>query len=145
MFTVARVNNLSPNEGRIATKAITFDGSAGNGAIGTIPLFNVTGDVVADIFATCTNPLTGASATLQLGISGNAGIFIATTTATAIVGGDTWQDNGPSTGETVGVTRVLAGGVTPLLTIATAGVMAGSLRFYCLWRPLSADGNVVAA
>jgi len=40
---------------------------------------------------------------------------------------------------------VIAGGQDAILTIATADLTAGDIDFYALWRPLSADGNVVAA
>jgi hypothetical protein len=42
-------------------------------------------------------------------------------------------------------TFIVANGQDIALTIAGATLTAGIIDFYCLWRPLSADGLVVAA
>ena len=53
---------------RVARKTITFDSGTGTGAIGAVPLFTVTGEViVSKIIPYITSNLAGNSATISLG------------------------------------------------------------------------------
>lgn len=133
------------NEMYVATKTIAFDGAAGTGAIGNIPLFNVTGDVLVMPFATCTESLAGATATLTLGITGNGTAFISSTTATGIQVNMGWRDSSPSTNEVLATSPTILNARNILAVVGTAAITDGTLNFYVIWRPLSADGNVVAA
>jgi len=136
---------ITTNEALIATKTVAFDGTAGNGAVGTVNLFTITGAVwVVSAFATCSESVAGATATIQLGITGATNTFIPSTTATSISVNTVWADNGPSIAEGTGLSRIIGASNTLLATIGTANITDGTLTFYVLWRPLSSDGNIVA-
>lgn len=131
------------NLGLVETKTITY--AAGTtGATGASTLFTVTGQVALRIFAYCTADLTsGGSATIEVGISGNTAALIAQTTATGIDTGEWWLDTGPATIEALPAIQLV--GADVIQTIGTTTVTGGTLKYYCLWNPLSEDGNVTAA
>jgi hypothetical protein len=130
--------------GLTATKSITY-AAATTGAQGASTLFTVTGDVAVRVFAKCTTDLTGANATLEVGIAGNTAALIAQTTGTTIDLGEIWLDTSPATVEALPAQQILVGSTNIIQTIATADVTAGVLTYYVLWCPISSDGNVVAA
>ena len=134
----------------IERKTITFTGAANLGAVGAVPLFTVTGEVLVEkIVPFCTTLLTeaAATATLALGVTGSTALFIAATTAVDIDADEFWVDtvpdaNGiaiPAALKDIAITDNIIG------TVATQAVNGGVLRVDVWWRPLSADGNVVAA
>lgn len=141
----ANYRSIFSNEAFKTSKVVSFDGSAGNGAQGTVALFTVTGTIIAYLFANCTEDLAGATATIQVGVSDNTTGFISSTTATNIDNGDIWIDTTPARFKTIGTTKLVGGGDDIFATIATADITDGTLAFYCLWRPMSDDANVVAA
>lgn len=116
---------------------------------GVTTIFTVTGDVLVRIIAVCTTLLEGASATLELGVTGNTASLIAQTTATGIDANEIWNDATPVVGvETLAnITgpHVIVNGLDIIETTATASITAGQIYYICLYRALSADGNVVAA
>lgn len=129
--------------GITTTKAITY-ATATTGAIGVTTLFTVTGVVAMRVFAVCGTDLTGAGATIEIGIVGNTAAVIAQSVGTTIDTGEIWYGTNPPT---VGVLpSVLVLSATNVIqTIATATVDAGQLTYYCLWAPISSNGSVVAA
>lgn len=138
---------INSNEAFVTSKTIAFDGSAGNGAQGTANLFTVSGDVLVQLVGACTESLAGASATISVGITGNTAGLIAVTTATNITNGVGWNDSTPSTVELLvnsATPRLLVNGPDIFATIATANITDGTVKIYCLWRPLSTDGSIVA-
>ena len=137
---------------RIATKEATFAGGTANargdfdGTGNPATLFTVTGTVMVVIFGHCTTLLAGASATLEVGVSGNTAALIAQTLGTDIDAGEVWRDATPGLGaETLNDPIVIVGGADIIETVGTANLTGGVITYYCLWLPLSADGNVVAA
>ncbi len=131
------------NLGLTSSKAITYSALT-TGAVGITTLFTVTGTVAVRVFAVCSGvDLTGAG-TLEVGISGNTAAVIAQTAATVIDVGEIWYGTTPPTVGVLPALLVLAG-TDIIQTIASATVTAGTLTFYCLWNPISSDGNVVAA
>ncbi len=133
----------------LATKEYTFAGDGG--AQGAIPLFTVTGDVEVEIFGVCKDSLTsGGAATIEVGVSGNTAALIPQATATDLINNEIWHDATPTTTlESINTLTsrrfVISNGQDIIKTIATADLTAGDVTFYCRWRPLSSDGNVVAA
>lgn len=134
------------------TKTVTFDGTAGLGAVGNVPIFTVTGDVLfKQLIAICTVNLEEAAptATLELGVVGNTPFFIAATPALDLDAGDIWVDATP----TEVIALALPAGFKELIiraanivgTVAAQAINAGAIRYNCLWIPLSADGRVVAS
>jgi len=139
---------------RSITKDITFDGGTTN-AIGDhdgtgdpFSIFTVTGNVRVKIIGICTTSLVGASSTLEIGIAGGTAKIIAQTTGTDIAVGEIWHDASPDAGveaATVLSEKIIANGADIIGTVATANITAGVIKFICLWKPIDADGNVVAA
>lgn len=128
-----------------AEKSITY--AAGTtGAIGASTLFTVTGDVAVRVFAKCTSDLTsGGVATIEVGIAGNTAALIPLTTATGIDAGEIWIDTAAATVEALPALQILVGGTDISQKITDATITGGVLTYYCLWFPISSDGNVVAA
>src|SRR3990167_8236426 len=65
---------------RHVRKTIAFDGTAGNGAVGSVAVFTLTGRVmVIDWVAFCSESIVdaggGTPATLDFGVSGNTSLF----------------------------------------------------------------------
>lgn len=120
------------------------------GAQGAFTIFTITGDVLLQVFGICDVALLGATATIELGVSGNTAILIAQATGTDLIADEIWHDASPTTTiEQIDIdgarTFVVAGGQDAIFTIGTADLTAGDIDFYALWRPLSSDGLVVAA
>lgn len=115
---------------------------------GVTTIFTVTGDVLVRVFGVCTTDLTGASATLELGVADDPDLLIAQTTATGIDANDIWCDASPTYCDTLASVTgpyVIVNGQDIVETTATASITAGQIYYVCLWRPLSPDGKVVAA
>lgn len=145
--TFPRDANSVPIEGHglRTTKTRAYTGAAGLGEIGATTLFTVTGVVSVRIFGICSEDLVGATATIAVGISGNTAALIALTTATEIDNNEIWLDTGPATVEALPSSQILAAGTDIIETVATANITDGTLTMYCLWLPISDDGDVVAA
>ncbi len=125
----------------------TYTGAAGLGATGATTVFTVTGTVLVRCIGACTVDVTGAG-TLELGISGNtAGLIAQIADATNLDAGESWVDATPATLEGMDFSNgiMIANGQDIIETIGTTALTGGSVDLYCFWRPLSVDGNVVAA
>lgn len=129
----------------IASVTRTYTGAAGLGAQGATTLFTVTGIVLARTMGLCSVDLASTTGTIESGIAGNTAVLIAQTTATAIDVGEFWIDATPAALELIAVNPRIISAANIIETIATADITAGALTMYCLWRPISTDGNVVAA
>lgn len=131
-------------------KAVAFSGAAGNGAVGTVALFTVTGAVAVRLLCICTESLAEGvgGGTVEVGISGNTAAIIAQTTSTAVDLGEIWHDATPdATFEalTVMAEFILGYGDDIILTVGTQDVTDGTLVFQLFWTPLTAGASVVAA
>ena len=136
----------------VVEKTLTFDGGTTN-AIGDYDgtgdpatIFTVTGQVTMKLLAVCTTLLAGATATVEVGTTKSTAGLIALTTATDIDADEIWHDASPDAGveaESVLVEKVVHDNV--ILNTKTANVTSGVIKFIALWKPLSHDGNVVAA
>ncbi len=136
---------ISSNEGFILNSKWTFV-TGTTGATGAHTLFNVTGDVLVNVFGICKTDLTG-TATFEVGISGaTAGIIDQVANATTIDANESIMHTDQQTSSPT--VRFAYSGFAPLpeqdiiLTIASTAITAGVIDFYCLWRPLSTDGLV---
>lgn len=137
---------------QVASTSAVFDGGTADargdhdGTSDPATLFTVTGTVMAVVFGHCTVDLVGATATIEVGVAGNTAALIAQSTATDIDAGEVWRDATPGLGvETLNDPVVIVGGADIIETIATANITAGAITYYCIWWPISDDGNVVAA
>jgi len=139
---------------RQAEKEITFDGGTTN-AIGDhdgtgdpFSIFTVTGTVRMKLYAICSTALVGASATLEVGVTGGTAKLIAQTTGTDIDINEIWHDASPDSSveaDTVATENIVANSLDVIGTVGTANITAGVIKFICLWRPISRDGNVTPA
>lgn len=130
--------------GFTSSKAITY-AAATTGATGATTLFTVTGAVAVRVFGVVSGTDVTGSGTIEVGISGNTAALLAQTTGTALDVGEVWIDNAPATVEDLPALKVIGAGQDIIQTIATDTLTAGTITFYCLWFPISSDGNVVAA
>jgi len=132
-------------------KTITFTGAANLGAVGAVPLYTVTGEVLVAIMVPfCTVLLEEAapgSATLALGVTGDTDLFIAATNAVNIDANEFWVDATPDANgiATPSALKDIAITDSIIMTVGTAAVNGGAIRVACYWMPLSTDANVVAA
>lgn len=138
-------------------KTITFAGATadewGNdgGALDGGAIFTVTGLVTARMVAECTTSLTGASATIEVGITGDTAIFMPIETATQIDAGQIWLNDAANAAYAIigeedaaadNLPLYMLNGNDIILTVKTADVETGVLDFYCLWNPISDDASV---
>lgn len=126
------------------SKAITFDGSAGGGAVGTVVVFTPQSFVIIrEIIAVVGGAglTAGAGATLSLGVTGAPTAFNAATLAAnmgAGVAGGYWKAGAVANFGALpsAQTNYLVNQVTPqlvIITIAVADVTAGSLNITAVW------------
>lgn len=136
---------VTSNEAFKVENTITF-AAATTGSVASHTLFEITGNVLVQIFGICdTNLDSGGAATIEVGVAGNTAAIIAQTTATGIDDGEIWVDSGSAVGaEAIGSVYAINDGADIIYTIGTATVTAGVIDFYCLWRPLSSTGSVTA-
>lgn len=135
---------------RFVSKTLAFTGAANLGAVGNVPLFTETGDVLVEsIMAFCTEDLVSAGGgSLALGVTGATSFFIAPTLGTDLANNDLWVDTSPTE---VNAVALPAGFVNQVLTdnivgtVTTADITDGTIRVDIYYRPLSSDGLLVAA
>lgn len=123
-------------------KTITFDGTAGAGAQGTVAVATVTGSVLITHGAVrCNTNLAGASATVEMGTAADTDGLIAQTTGTDIDDGEFWKDSTPEAGVSDAiVNKVVEGNI--IITVGTADVTAGVLEVVFYYLALSEDGDL---
>jgi len=135
---------IASNEGFKLESTWTF-AVATTGAIAAHTVFTVTGNVLCTVFGICDTTLDSVGTpTIEMGVTGNTAALIAQSVAKSLADGEIWVD---ATMTRVGVGAVPAmqavnDGNDIILTVGTATVTAGVIDFYCLWRPLSSDGNI---
>lgn len=127
-----------------------YDFAADTGAQAAYTVFTVTGEVLIHaIFGICEDAFTGVGTLIELGVSGNTAVLIAQTTAADLIANEIWHDASPTTTiEQIDLTArsfVVANGQDVQLLVSGADATAGKVNLYCVWSPLSATGNVVAA
>ena len=138
-------------------KTITFDGSAGSGAVGTITVFTITGRVLIHrVLAFCTAGLFGgASATLRCGgVLDTDGLFDQVI-ATTVDNNEWWQQANPLRG-LVSLDGGHDGGQISsqvqkmtdedvILSVGTQAIAGGTIIFDVWYEPVTDDGALVAA
>lgn len=151
--------NFNPGERLYrARKTIAFDGTAGNGAVGTVTVFTITGRVaVLYITAFCTENLTSdptpGGATIALGTANRSAKFIGSTTAENLDINEWWVDGTPLT-EAVNIINQTTNGADPsqmnvvcsaniVVTVGTDDVTDGTIIFDVWYYPVT-DGASLA-
>lgn len=142
----SRDENFVPIQGLgfSSSKAITFSALT-TGAVGATTLFTVTGTVAVRLFGVVSGVDITGSGTIEAGIAGNTASLLAQTTGTNLDVGEIWVDTGPATVELLPALSILTANTNIIQTIATNTLTAGTLTYYCLWFPISSDGQVVSA
>ena len=131
------------------TKTVTFTGAAGNGAVGNVVLYTVSGLVIgATIVPKCTEGLVSAGGgSVSLGTVSDTDLFILATTATAIAIGDLWLDATPteaSMAVPAALKDVAVNNENIVMEVTVGGVTDGTLVFE-LWALLAPGATVAAA
>lgn len=143
----------------LVRKTVTFTGGAGAGAVGTVNVFTVTGDVAVKLYVKCTTTLvdTVDGATFEVGTATVDNIFWSgsaePTDLDTIVAGKYLTSNFVND---IGDYTVSGGfrengdlgtviDENIIITVETQAINSGVLQFYCLYYPLSSGASVVAA
>lgn len=131
------------------TKTITFDGTAGNGAVGTVTTATITGRVrLLDCFIYCSVDLTeaGVTATLSHGITGQTTLINGATNAVDLDAGEWWSGTNSVTVGTrspmgnASLTNSMSLSGNIFLTVGSQNVTGGTLVFDYIYEPLTVDG-----
>ena len=134
--------------GNLLVNTVTFDGGTENGIgdhDGTsdpYTVFTVTGTVLMELYQVCTTALVGATATVQMGVTGATTAFIGVTTATDIDVDEIWFDTSPTTTydllTVAGLRKQLINrGNNIQIEVATQNITAGVIDFVCIWTGIN--------
>jgi hypothetical protein len=141
------------NNVNLTEQYLSVDANLAQAAWNTVAshkVFNVTGAVRMRMYNECTvaGVNTAGSAQICYGLAGSTSAFIAQTPISQFGIGDMWIDATPAeTHATYGsaiIDQVIVGGVDVGYEITGSAPSGGTIRFHCLWTPLSADGAVTA-
>jgi len=133
----------------VVRKRITFTGAAGAGAVGSVTIFTMSSGgaaLIGFITAHVQTSLTGASATIALGVTGSTGLFIAATTATGLTtAAANWIDTTP---DAAGVALPAAMkdiqiDASIINTIATQNVTGGVIDYTIGYIPIVPGATLV--
>ena len=135
-----------PDFGFPVEKSITYT-ATGNGAVGAINIFIVTGPVALKIIGKCTTTLTiQAGSTIEIGTALTTAGLIAQTVSDAPDVNELWHDAAPDA--SVELTSVMTKSFVSqnvIQTIANDTIDTGAITFMGFWYPISSDGLVVPA
>ena len=124
-----------------------------DGALDGTAIYTVTGLVLVRLMAICTENLAGATATVEVGITGDTAIFLPQETATQIDSGQLWVNDAANAAFIIvgeeqaaidNLPTYLLNGNDIILTVGTQNITDGTLEFYCQYRPISTSASIVA-
>jgi len=136
-------------------RSSVFDGGTTNshgdlgGTNDPYTIYTVTGDVIIKgLWGIVNTTLTGATATISVGVVGNTAGIIALETGTALLDGNVYT----SATDAVGVAAIantglfaLNDGLDIIETPLTANVTGGQLDYYCIWAPAEDGASLISA
>lgn len=142
-----------PNQPNLAVYVTTAAGTDFTTGNSPVTLFTVTGDVRVQVFGVVQGTAftsTSSDGTLEIGTADDINGIIDQTTANGsqLAATDVWVDTTPTVDVELMASAayfIIGGGADIILTIDTNSMTAGTMHIYCLWFPLSSDGQVVAA
>lgn len=136
-------------------KTVTFTGGAGAGAVGTVALFTVTGDVLlTDLRAKVTTTLadTVDGAFFSVGTATSVGAFFdaaneLTDLDTFVAGKWLLDSTAGDFGSSLAYNETPPVGIDEniIITVSAQAINSGVIVFYLQYTPLSAGASVVAA
>ena len=158
LATLGQQNEITSGIGIQEEAVINFNGNqAGDpGAVGLYKIFRVNGLVSAQVYAFVENDLIGSSATISVGVqreahagggSDSTAAFIASTTASQLNTSEIWYGASPQAvfiANTVTNFPALVISRDITISVGTAAITSGRIRFVCLWKPISVGSSVVA-
>jgi len=138
-----------------AHRSSVFDGGTTNshgdlgGTNDPYTIFTVTGDVIIKgLWGIVNTTLTGATATISVGVVGNTAGIIALETGTELLDGNVYT----SATDAVGVAAIantglfaINDGLDIIETPLTANVTGGQLDYYCIWAPAEDGASITSA
>ena len=131
-------------------KTITFDSSAGNGAVGTVTLFTITGRVLVrrlSVFCPLELASPGSATTISLGVASDVDEFINPAIARAIDTNQWWIAGAVAPGAIQLGANMLDVAVSEdiIYNILAAAVSGGTLVCDVWYEAITDDGALVAA
>lgn len=151
-FSEFNLQRLANDIGTCVETTVVFDGAETNdpgdvdGENNPLTLFRVTGTVLVKLFARCDATLTGASATIKVGTALSDASLIASTTATNLAANEIWHDASPDA--SVELSSILTEKIVNqdvIQSVGVANITAGSITYFCIWKPMSANSRVEVA
>jgi hypothetical protein len=142
----ANSRTITSNQSFLAKKSVTMLAGT-TGAIGASTLFTVTGDVLVTLWGVIgTSFASGGAATMSVGVASGTALFCAVTAVANLTAKKSWYlTNAPALTFLIGGSYSVGQSQNIIQTIADFTMTDGQITYYCLWRPVSTDGNVVAA
>jgi hypothetical protein len=142
-------NNINMTE-QYTSVDVDFTESKYSG-VGSHKIFSVTGVNRIKLYTECiaSGVNAGGSAAICFGVTGSTSAFIASTPVSLFTNTNRfWVDSTPAETHTTYasavIDQVIPGGINVGYEIATSAPSGGTLRFHCLWTPLSPSGAVTA-
>ena len=133
-------------------KLITFAGGTTDawgdhdGALDGAAIFTITGTVKMRLIGICETSLVGAG-TIEVGVTGaTATLITQVANATDIDVNNIWHDATTDAFvelSSVATEKIVANGLDAILTIGTANITAGAIRFLVSWYPISEGALVI--
>jgi len=131
------------DKGAVYLKEITFDGTAGKGAIGTISLWTPVGAGTVRIFVIGeVLPVSAGAGHISIGTSDDVALFCPDILATDLTVNKVWQDQtgGGTPAFKVSYKNILEKTVVNngpiILTVATGAITAGKIKIYAMFSPI---------
>lgn len=137
--------NLGGNDGTgvVTTMAAT---ALTGGSDGKIPLFTVTGSILASLRGYCATTLTGATGTLVHGVTGTTNLMIPIFTGTNLTAGKSIDSSGIiPRGQQALKLPIALHDESVFATAATATIDGGKIHYVLDYIALTKDATVVAA
>jgi len=135
---------------RVCKKSVTYDGGAETstaadaiGTAGTYGMFTISGTIEAKMVGIVGTSLTGASATISVGVTGDTDALLPVSTGTDLDANEVYLHTGGAASadqwtDLVHTPIVICGAASPSIfhTVATADVTTGQIDYHLYWRPL---------
>lgn len=144
---LVEVADTAANDGSGVVTALPYATLSGGEDGTAIALFNITGKVLAACWMDCEDPLTGATATIEIGLTSETAVIIPQFVATTLDKREIADKTGvlaPATTPNRTPFITLFDGEQVILTPGTADIDGGKATVYCEYYELTAGATVEA-